>query len=71
MALEYGITKVRNIIPEIKHLWCPIVNAAFYKQSKEGIDMIQSRYASDNGCWNSFLFVDGKTDNFHQENDCA
>ena len=71
MALDYGISKVRKIIPEIKHLLCPIINAAFHKQSKEGIDMIQSRYASDNGCWNSFLFVDGKTDNFHRENDCA
>ena len=40
MALDYGITKVRNIMPEIKHILCTIINAAFRKQTKEGIDMI-------------------------------
>ena len=31
MALDYAISKVSNIFREIKHLLCPIVNAAFHK----------------------------------------
>ena len=50
MVLVHGITKVGNIIPEMKHISCPIINASLHKQSKEGIDMIQSRYTSDNSC---------------------
>ena len=71
MALDYGITKIPHILPEINLLLSPVVNATFYKQCKEGNDMIQSRYASDNGYWNSFLFINGTTDKFHRENDCT
>ena len=52
-------------------LICPIINAAFDRQCDNGLELLQSRDASDNGNWNSFLFVNGRTEKFHREDDCA
>ena len=70
-ALEYGISKISEVFPEIKHVLSPIINAAFDKQCEEGLELLDNIHASDNGCWNSFIFVNGRTHKFHRENDCA
>ena len=71
IALDHGISKLKNIFPEIHLLLSPFINAAFDKQSKEGIQLLDPRCTSNNGLWESFLFVNGRTDNFHREYDCA
>ena len=50
---------------------CPIINAAYDMQCKEGIALLNKELTSDVGCWNAFLFVEGRTHNFHCEDDCA
>ena len=66
-----GIESLSRIIPELKNMLCPIINAAYDMQCKKGISLLQNVITSDVGCWNAFLFVDTRTDNFHCENDCA
>ena len=70
-ALESGISTISNTFPEIRHLLCPIINAAYERQNTEAIELLSSRCTSDDGLWNCFLFVDGRTKDFHVENDCA
>ena len=53
------------------YLLCPIINAGFNKQAAEGIELLQRSKISNDGCWNSFMFVDERTEAFHRENDCA
>ena len=50
---------------------CPIINAAYNRQCSDGLNLLQSPSISHSGCWNFFLFVDGRTDEFHREDDCA
>ena len=40
VALDHGITKISKIFPEISLLLCPIVNAAFDTQCKEGFELL-------------------------------
>ena len=70
-ALHSGISSMKKSVPEIIHLLCPIINAAFHKQSSQGIELLHSQKVSNHGCWNSFLFADVRTKTFHRENDCA
>ena len=66
-----GIRSLSVIIPELKNMLCPIINAAYDMQCKQPIDLLKNEVTSDVGCWNTFLFVEGRTDNFHCEDDCA
>ena len=70
-TIKRGIFLLSNIIPEINKLLCPIVNAAYRMQSECGNDMLTPIDNEDDGFWNAFLFVDGRTENFHTEHDCA
>ena len=70
-ALHWGMLEIRKVFPEIKLLLSPILNAAFDKQCGNGTKLLQPVDSSDDGCWNSFLFIDTRTESFHRENDCA
>ena len=66
-----GILNLSEVIPELKHMLCPIINTAYDIQCNEGINLLNNELTSDVGCWNAFLFVEGRTENFHSEDDCA
>ena len=70
-ALFCGLSSMKHIVPEIIYLLCPIINAVFDRQCSEGLHRLHRRKLSNQGCWNSFLFIDGKTNTFHRENDIA
>ena len=70
-ALNDGISCVSQYIPEINHLLCPIINAAYQKQSDANMQLLDKGNTYGEGLWNCFMFVDGKTENFHTEKDCS
>ena len=70
-ALNEGIACVSKYIPEIKHLLCPIINAAYQKQSDANMQLLDKGNTYDDGFWNCFMFVDGKIEDFHTEKDCS
>ena len=70
-ALYHGIQKLSTILPEIRLLLSLIINAVFDRQSCAGLKLLESRDVSDNGGWNLFLFVNGRTHQFHREKNCA
>ena len=70
-AINGGINNLKVIVPEIIHLICPLINVAYKRQQDVGINMLESQGTAYNRCWNSFLFVDGRTYNFHTEKYCA
>ena len=70
-SIKRGICSLSTIIPEIKILLNPIIDAAFQRQITSGFNLLQKSANSDNGCWNSILNVDGVTDNYHTEHDCS
>ena len=49
----------------------PIINTAYKGQKNIGKDILKRVLMNDLGTWNCFLFVDGKTRDFHIEKDCA
>ena len=70
-AISKGVDLISTIIPEVRYFLSPILNAAFKKQRRENINVLQVTESTESGCWNNFLSVDGKTDNFHIEKDCS
>ena len=70
-TIKKGISRLSTIIPEIKLFLCPIVNAAYQMQSKNKTKLLHTLDECDAGFWNAFLFVDGQTEQYHTEPDCA
>ena len=71
VALDKGIKAVEKFLPNIKHLLAPIINAAFQKQSRDNLKLLTTNATSNIGCWNTFMFVNGTTADYHREDDCA
>ena len=70
-VMNKGISALSNIIPEIKNLLNPIIDAAYHRQTSSELNLLQKTLSSENGCWNSILNVDGCTDMYHTESDCS
>ena len=70
-TIRNGIVNMSKVIPELKHMLSPIINAAYAMQCDKDVKFLTKDITSDVGCWNAFLFVEGRTEYFHVENDCA
>ena len=70
-CLKSGIDKISRYIPDICLLLSQIIDTACWKQSHEDCNLLQQKCAADIGLWNTILFVDGRTELFHCENDCS
>ena len=66
-----GIKDIDTVLPGVKDLLSPVLDSAYYKQQQLGVQLLQETKTSHNGCWNTFLHVDGRTEEYHTENDCA
>ena len=64
-SIKNGICHVSKIIPEIKHLKCPIINARYEKQCNSNIELLMKGDNLDDSFWNFFMVVNGFTNNFH------
>ena len=71
ISMNTGISYLSKIIPETSNLLSPIVDAAEDKQNISDIHLLQKNNSSDNGLWNSHLHVNGRTELYHTESDCA
>ena len=70
-SINIGISTLSTVLPDIKNLISPIIDAAYHRQKAAGISLLQKTSSSDNGCWNSFLNVNARTQDYHTETDCA
>ena len=66
-CLENRMNKILTYIPEISLLISPIINSAYCKQVKEDIKLLHNNQASILGCWNTILYIDGSTNQYHCE----
>ena len=70
-TIRHGIFSLTSLLPDVKHFLCPIINAAYTKQVNNECQLLRPMYNEDDQFWNAFLFVDGRTENYHVENDCS
>ena len=59
-----GIIQLSTIIPEVKHLLYPVINAAYAKQRENKIHLLTEIEKGKEGFLNAFLFFDGCTEIF-------
>ena len=60
-----------KILPETKVFLAPMLNTAYEIQKRIGQDILTPLKVTTSGSWNTHIFVDGVTQNFHSEKDCA
>ena len=49
----------------------PIIDTAYKIQIAKGKDVLEDVATSSSGCWNSFLYVNGRSDEMHTKMNCA
>ena len=65
-----GVDELKRILPETNVMLAPILNTAFYIKKIEKIILTPLK-VSKSGSWNTHIFIDGCTEKFHAEKDCA
>ena len=70
-AIKNGIIALSAILPEINILISPMLYAANNIQDTKSYEGLTKVKTSNLGCWNAFMFVNGRTDELHTEKDCA
>ena len=65
------VEQLSRILPEIKLLLSPILNSAYEMQQTIDLTILTPLKVTKSGSWNSHIFVDSCTENFHVEKDCA
>ena len=70
-AIRNGMIGLSRILPEINILISPILYTAINIQETKSYAGLSNVKTSDLGCWNTFLYVNGRTEQLHTEHDCA
>ena len=70
-VIVHAVISLSKIIPDLKYLLSPIIDTAEKIQTVLNDFVLQRVKSSSSGCWNAFLYVNGKTDIMHSEKDCA
>ena len=70
-TITKGVNSLSIIIPDLKYLLSPILDTADKIQKKIGKVVLEEVPTTSCGCWNSFLYVNGRTEELHTEQDCA
>ena len=66
-----GVDELTRILPETHLMLAPILNIAFEIQNKIERKVLTPTKVTSSGSWNTHIFVDGCTEKFHTEKDCA
>ena len=66
-----GVDELKRFIPETEVMLAPILNTAFDAQNSIHIKILTPLKVTSRGSWNTHIFVNGCTHNFHAEKDCA
>ena len=66
-----GVDEFKRILPETNVMLAPILNTAFSIQKSIGKNILIPLKVSKSGSWNTHIFINGCTEKFHVEKDCA
>ena len=70
-VIKKGVNSLSAIVPDIKYLLSPILDTAQKIGKSMGDTVLSEVNTATSGCWNAFLYVDGRTEQLHTERDCA
>ena len=71
ITITDAIQALGRILPQIRNLISPVLDVAHLMQKKKKQIGLMEIETSGIGCWNAFLYANGRTDNLHTEVDCA
>ena len=66
-AMKNSISIIATTISDIIHWLMPIINSAYNKQCSYGSSLLKNCSSAEYGCWNSFLNVNMRTNEFHRK----
>ena len=66
-----AVDSLSSIIPDLRYLLSPVIDTGAQIQKQFNEVVLKQVQNSASGCWNTFLYVDGRTHNLHTEKDCA
>ena len=69
--LAAGIDSLSSRVHNIRDLISPIIDAAYYRQLKDGSINLKRVESAKHGVWQSSVCVNAVTEKFHTENDCT
>ena len=69
--IKNEIKVLSSIVSEINSMLSPILYSADGTQNREDIDGLTKVNISDQGSWNTFLYVNGRTELLHTDDNCA
>ena len=70
-VINNSVKSLSAIVPDIKYLLSPILDTAHKMGNDIGDTVLSEVDTASSGCWNAFLYVDGRTEQLHTERDCA
>ena len=71
VAITGGINALSSIISQAKYLISPVLDTAHEIPNKSGNVGLTEVETSSSGCWNAFVYINGRIDLLHTEKDCA
>ena len=71
LLINSGVKELSKVIPEMSSLLSPILNTAYEIQKQVNREVLTPLKVTCSGNWNTHIFIDGVTQNFHSEKDCA
>ena len=69
--IKNEIKALSSIVSEINSMLSPILYSADGIQKRGDIDRLTKVKISDQGCWNTFLYVNVRTELLHTDDNCA
>ena len=70
-SIKNGMVALSGIVPEINIIISPMLYTANDIQDTKMYAGLTNVKTSNLGCWNAFLYVNGRADELHTENYCA
>ena len=61
-VITKGVNSLSDIVPDIKYLLSPILDTAQKNGKSMGDTVLSEVNTATSGCWNAFLYVDGRTE---------
>ena len=69
--INCGVDELKRFLPETGFMLAPIINTAFEVQKVINRKILTPLKVTNSGSWNTHIFINGCTEHFHAEKDCA
>ena len=66
-----GVDELKRFLPETGFMLAPIINTAYEVQNVIQRKILTPLKVTNSGSWNTHIFINGCTERFHAEKDCA